>query len=157
LQTHFVLAILTRIKRLFVFPVGKIAEKGGAMRGRGRRCARRSLPGLVAAALFGLTVPVANAADDTYLLLLDAEVTKVEGVSTDTSGDGVAPSGVSGESASTPSRERFESQLREQHVGTYSFYRRLPERSREEIFIDYSNGASTAALRDKIVDRFLHP
>ena len=27
----------------------------------------------------------------------------------------------------------------------------------EEIFIDYGNGASTAALRDKIVDRFLHP
>jgi hypothetical protein len=157
LQTHIVLAILTRIKCLFAHAVEKIAEKGGAMRGWGGRCVRRFLPGLVAAALFGLTVPVADAADDAYLLLLDAELTKVEGVSTDTPGDGVAPSGVTGESASTPSREHFESLLREQHLGTYSFYRRLPERSREEIFIDYSNGASTAALRDKIVDRFLHP
>jgi hypothetical protein len=42
-------------------------------------------------------------------------------------------------------------------VGTYTFYRRLPERSRAEIFVDYGEGASMQVLRDKVVDRYLHP
>jgi hypothetical protein len=56
-----------------------------------------------------------------------------------------------------PSRKSFEALLRQQHVGTYSFYRRLPERSREEIFVDFGSGASMESLRDKVVDRYLHP
>lgn len=169
MQTHYVLAILTRIKRLSTFAIGKIAGTGGAVRAKGvpvepharpgcrGRSAHRPLSRLLGVVLLALISPVSNAADDPYLQLLDAEVTKVEGVSTDTGGDGAAPLAEAGESASAPSRGQFEAELRQQHVGTYSFYRRLPERSREEIFIDYSNGASTAALRDKIVDRFLHP
>ncbi|MGB5451066.1 MAG: hypothetical protein WBM71_06940 [Sedimenticolaceae bacterium] len=117
----------------------------------------RALAGFLGAALLGLVHTFTHAADDPYLRMLEAEVTKVEGVSTDTKGDGAAPAAGTGGSASLASREHFEAMLRETHVGTYSFYRRLPERSREEIFIDYGNGASTAALRDKIVDRFLHP
>jgi hypothetical protein len=59
--------------------------------------------------------------------------------------------------AKVSSRVAFENLLREQHVGTYSFYRRLPERSREEVFLDFSRGASMESLRGKIVDRYLHP
>ena len=98
------------------------------------------------------------AADDPYLELLDAEASKVESVSTDKNVDRdaqVRPE-ANGGTGLAPSREDFEALLRERHVGTYSFYRRLPERSREEIFLDYSAGASLEALRSKVIDRYLH-
>lgn len=129
------------------------------------RCGGAPLSGcfgrIASAVLFvGMTSLAAHAADDAYLQLLDEEVTKVESVSTDTDGDDAGRSAEAGEVGRTQaatSRERFESLLRKQHVGTYSFYRRLPERSREEIFIDYANGASMETVREKVVDRFLHP
>jgi hypothetical protein len=99
---------------------------------------------------------VASAADDPYLELLNEEATKVEPEATDTGKDSderVLPDSGS----KLTSRERFEALLEQQHAGTYSFYRKLPERSREEVFLDYSNGASMEALREKIVDRYLHP
>ncbi|MCB1789085.1 MAG: hypothetical protein KDJ27_20490 [Gammaproteobacteria bacterium] len=99
-------------------------------------------------------------AEDAYLDQLDQEVAKVEASSSDKASDGGGESR-DNFSSDTPhpvaSRDNFESLLRRQHVGTYSFYRRLPERSREEIFLDYSNGASMEALRGKIIDRYLHP
>ena len=124
---------------------------------RGTRAQR--VPRLaLAAVLLGTLGAAASAADDPYLQMLDAEVSKVEGAPTDnTNSSSPVAAGAGDASAPTASRDRFESQLREQHVGTYSFYRRLPERSREEVFLDYSNGASMDSLRDKIVDRFLHP
>lgn len=113
-----------------------------------------------AALLVGVTAPVSHAADEAYLQLLDEEVTKVEAVSTDKEEDDAgrtAESGAMKRAQTAPSRERFEALLRKQHVGTYSFYRRLPERSREEIFIDYANGAPMETVREKVVDRYLHP
>ena len=91
--------------------------------------------------------------------LLDEEVVKVEEPATDIGLDDAASSRpASIDQALQPvSRERFETLLKQTRVGTYSFYRRLPERSREEIFLDYSGGASLEALRGKIVDRYLHP
>jgi len=129
------------------------------------RCGRtplyRCFSHMAGAVLFVSTMlPVSHSADDGYLHQLDEEVTKVESISTDTVGDDVArpaKAGAKGQAQAAPSRERFETQLRQQHVGTYSFYRRLPERSREEIFVDYANGASMEALREKVVDRYLHP
>ena len=99
------------------------------------------------------------AADDAYLDLLDQEVTKVEPGLTDTGEGGADASEDAGRQAATPapSRSHFEALLQKQHVGTYSFYRRLPERIREEVFLDYSAGASMEALREKIIDRYLHP
>lgn len=121
----------------------------------------RCLSHIFGAVLFvSVTSPVSDAADDPYLQLLDEEVTKVEAVSTDTVREHAAPlaeAGATGGAQTVPSRARFESLLRQQHVGTYSIYRRLPERSREEIFVDYANGASMEALREKVVDRYLHP
>lgn len=114
---------------------------------------------LCSATLFAILLPQVHAADDAYLQLLDREVIKVEGPATDTGLDDAASSGpTSRDQAPQPvSRERFETLLKQTRVGTYSFYRRLPERSREEIFLDYSDGASLEALRGKIVDRYLHP
>lgn len=101
----------------------------------------------------------AVAADDAYLQLLDAEATKVEPEATDTeksdvTGGTEAPAR---ELSALASREQFETLLRQENVGTYSFYRKLPERSREEIFVDYRNGASMEALRGKVVNRYLNP
>lgn len=117
---------------------------------------RHVLSGMLVAA----TLSVSHATDDPYLQLLDEEVTKVEAVSTDTGGDdGDRPAENAGQAgpSGAPTRENFEAVLREQHVGTYSFYRRLPERSREEVFTDFRHGASVEDLRQKVIDRFLHP
>lgn len=133
---------------------------GLTLNSRGRTPRRRRLPRVGFTVLAFVCPVVAAAVEDPYLELLDKEVTKVDSVSTDTTEDtGGGPSGVrsDGGSRPVPSREQFESLLRRDHVGTYSFYRRLPERSREEIFVDYGNGASMEALRGKIVDRYLHP
>lgn len=128
--------------------------------GRGMTPLARCLRPLAGVLLIVIPLSVSRAADDPYLQLLDEEVTKVEAVSTDTVDDNAARSA---ETRGTrrpqpaPSRKRFETLLRQQHVGTYSFYRRLPERSREEIFVDYGDGAPMEVLREKIVDRYLHP
>jgi hypothetical protein len=127
---------------------------------RGRRISTRFLHGVLGAVLFGLSTAVVPATEDAYLDLLDQEVTKVEPVSTDTPENGAASfSPGEGEPAAkrAPSRAHFEALLQRQHVGTHSFYRRLPERIREEVFLDYSSGASMEALREKIIDRYLHP
>lgn len=118
------------------------------------------LSGMLWVVAFLTIVLPAWASDDAYLEALDQEVSKVEGVSSDTAEDKaelVAPKVERRSTTAVPSREVFETQLRDRHVGTYSFYRRLPERSREEIFLDYSNGASMEALRSKIIERYLHP
>lgn len=110
--------------------------------------------------LTGALSSCALAAGDPYLEMLDEEVTKVEAAPTDTADDGEASS-ANADSAQraqpVPSKMKFETLLRQQQVGTYSFYRRLPERSREEIFSDYSGGASMEMLREKIIERYLHP
>lgn len=121
------------------------------------------LPPLMVAALFSIPLSFLYAADAPDLQLTDEESTKVGGVATDTEGDGAAPSAtpaIHGETRPArpaPSREFFEALLRKHYVGTHSFYRRLSERSREEVFLDFSSGASIEALRAKIIDRFLHP
>lgn len=142
-----------------------MARKGGAMIDRSTVTADdvaavggtgRFLAALLCCAL----CPGLYATDDAYLKALDAEVSKVGGALTDTGGDaapGASPGSTQKDARPESSRERFEALLRERHIGTYSFYRRLPERSREEIFLDYAGGDAMDVLRDKIVDRFLHP
>jgi len=152
LQTHNALAILTRIKCLFAVRSDGPRERGHQM--PPARCLRRAS---LAVALVA-SGQVCQAETDPYLRLLAEEVTKVEESPTETVTVQEDAAGLVAQSARpVPSRKRFEGLLREQHVGTYSFYSRLPERSREEIFVDYANGASMEALREKVVDRYLHP
>ena len=127
------------------------------LKSRGRKPLRLVLPYVTCVA--GVLCCAASwAADDPYLELLDKEVAKVESSPTDTARETGDPAGAATAEPSqpAPSREQFEVLLRRHHVGTYSFYRRLPERSREEVFLDYSGGASMEALRSKIIDRYLH-
>jgi len=120
-------------------------------------CVRSSAIAVLAMCCMVATDVVAT--DDPYLQLLDEEATKVDGIPTDTEtqGDVPTPAGPARESAPPGSRADFENLMRIEHVGTYSFYRRLPERSKEEVYLDYSRGASMESLRGKIVDRYLHP
>jgi hypothetical protein len=85
---------------------------------------------------------------------------KVEPGLTDTGGGEaglLAENGGTESDRPEPSRAHFETLLERRHLGTYTVYSRLPERSREEVFLDYSGGAPIEALREKIIDRYLHP
>jgi hypothetical protein len=124
----------------------KVLHTSAGDRSRGR------LARLLALALAG-SGGLAPAAGDPYLEMLDREVAKVEVAPTDnSSGTPVAASAAETDG----SREQFEARLRSEHVGTYSFYRRLPERSREEMYLEYRSGVPMTGLREKIVQRFLN-
>lgn len=103
----------------------------------------------------------AYAADD-YLSALDQEVQKVEarkidgeaGVNEVESAAQVEPSDP-GVVRSQASREAFEALLKRKYVGTFGFYKKIPERSRQEIFQEYRGGTPMADIRRKIIDRLL--
>lgn len=103
----------------------------------------------------------ALSADD-YLSELDAEVKKVEsreidgesGTSTVEQPAEVAP-GTTASARAGASRDAFEELLRQHYLGTFGFYKKLPERSRQEIFAEYQNGAPISEVRKKIIDRLL--
>lgn len=95
---------------------------------------------------------VLPAQQDPYLQALEGEIEKVE------------PNAIGDESTfvSTPEsrhesamvRERFETMLQQRYAGTFSFYARLPERSRQAIVAEYRRGADIRQLRQLIIDRF---
>ena len=89
------------------------------------------------------------AAEDDYLQSLEAEVDKVE--------HGVDPA-VSEKSGSDMEAQRaaFEELLEGQYRGTYVFYKRLSERSKQEVFLRYAGGAPVKDIRGMIVDRSLN-
>jgi len=122
------------------------------------RSAAGWLPALL---LMGCTLAGGALAADDYLSELDAEAKKVEARSIDgEAGTSTveAPAEIGGSTGggrSGASRERFESLLRQKYLGTFGFYKKLPERSRQEIFIDYRDGAPMAEVRKKIIDRLL--
>ena len=109
--------------------------------------------------LLGWSLPALSA--DDYLSELDAEVKKVEARTIDgeTGRDVVeAPAEaapVEPTANTGVSRADFERQLREHYLGTFGFYKKLPERSREEVFEEYRRGADMGQLRKKIIDRLL--
>jgi hypothetical protein len=50
----------------------------------------------------------------------------------------------------------FEEDLKTRCLGSYTFYLKLPERSREEVFLESRDGASIGEIREKIMDHFLN-
>lgn len=96
------------------------------------------------------TLTAAEAED--YLSAITAEANKVEPGAE--SGTSVAAPG--GNSGVDESLNRFESDLKVRYRGSYTFYRKLPKRSRDEIFQGYIDGASIDEIRKKIMDRFLN-
>ncbi len=89
-----------------------------------------------------------GAADaDDYLKMLEAEATKVGTPATAVPTD---------ENGSNADIGVFEDELKAHYSGTYAFYKKLPRRTQEEIYTEYSQGASIEDIRDKIYDRYLN-
>lgn len=98
---------------------------------------------------FSMIASSAFSAEDDYLQALEAEAEKLSSPSVE-----VEPAAVP-ETESKSDRDRFESEL-EKHKGTYSFYRKLQEKDKAEVFKAYREGASIAEIRRMIVDRRMH-
>lgn len=99
-------------------------------------------------------------AQDDYMSLLDAEVQKVEARQIDGAAganDVVSPGSVpiaAPVSGDKLPRDQFDQMLKDEHKGIYTFYKHLPERSRQEVYSEYLSGASTQEIREKTLDRF---
>ncbi len=109
---------------------------------------------------------VALSADD-YLSALEAEAGKVD-VELNEPDSATNPGTVSqsaeqgGQALQSQKKEglasqraNFESLLKKHYFGTYGFYRKLPERSRQEVFEEYRRGVGMDKIRKKIVSRLL--
>lgn len=105
-----------------------------------------------------LATGATHAADD-YLSELNAEADKIDARQIDgEAGPGGAVPGlaaIGGAPREGATRDGFEGLLKDKYLGTYGFYKKLPERSRQEIFQEYAGGAPMTDVRKKIIDRLL--
>lgn len=93
------------------------------------------------------------AEEDPYLSAISQEAQKVEAATQPTlSGDDKPEAPADG----GLNIQAFEEDLKTRYKGSYTFYQKLPRRSREEVFLEYRDGASIDEIREKIMDRFLH-
>jgi len=93
------------------------------------------------------------AEEDPYLSAITREAFKVDGASQTTSGEVDSPSISEDDGLSISA---FEEDLKTRYKGSYTFYERLPRRTREEIFEEYRQGVSIGEIRRKIMDCFLN-
>jgi hypothetical protein len=108
---------------------------------------------LLALMLMTIASFAASAEEDPYLSAISQEVQKLENESQPTlSQPGEAAASEDG----SLDLRAFEEDLRARYKGSYTFYQKLPRRTREEVFIEYRDGASIDDIRKKIMDRFLH-
>ena len=108
-----------------------------------------------------------NASDDEFLDAIEVEIEKVgvrhqsaeeaATVEDKTASDDPKSSQSPGSQlVDSNERELFEKILDEEYHGSYVFYKKLPERSQEEIVQEYKRGTPFKILRRKIIDRFMH-
>jgi hypothetical protein len=50
----------------------------------------------------------------------------------------------------------FEDELKVRFLGSFTFYKKLPQRSREEVYRGYLNGNTIEEIRKMIMSRYLH-
>jgi len=101
-----------------------------------------------------VSMPVISA--DDYLTEIEAETVKLDpGLSYEKQPVGASSDNTAGQVSETESREKFEKWLQEKYRGSFVFYSKLPQRSREEVFQQYTQGADLKVLRKTIVDRYL--
>jgi hypothetical protein len=82
--------------------------------------------------------------EDAYLSAISSEAEKVESTetpSTAETGDHRVAEG--------PSLKAFEGDLKASYMGSFTFYKKLPRRSREEVFEEYKGGASIDEIRKR--------
>ncbi len=114
-------------------------------------------------------------AKDNYLDQLEAESTKLTdrpelAPETDASGSGEAGNAskqmdfnTEGKSiVASPDFDEdltivdFEEELKVRFLGSFTFYKKLPQRSREEVYHGYLNGNTIEEIRKMIMNRYLH-
>jgi len=105
-----------------------------------------------------LLMPVI-AADDDYLEAIEAETSKlgVQADEAENKTDGQSPivDDKANDDALSEDRVAFEAVLKDRYHGSFIFYNKLPERSRQEIVQEYKRGTPFVKIRKKIVDRFM--
>ena len=118
---------------------------------------RISEPAVLALVLVFAVSVIPRAASAEYLSDLAAEAEKVEARQFDSAnpGDAAGPGGASANARPQATCDQFESLLEKNYLGTFGFYKKLPERSRQEIFAEYRDGAPISEVRKKIIDRLL--
>ncbi len=94
------------------------------------------------------------AEEDPYLSAISQEAKKVEAPSQP---DSTATDDPVTQSEGELNLQAFEEDLKARYKGSYTFYKKLPRRTQEEVFLEYRDGASIDEIRKKIMDRFLHP
>lgn len=102
--------------------------------------------------MFTLVSPVFA---DAYLDALEAEANKAEGAVIEEQAATAGPATASS-APSEVDQAAFENELKTHYLGTFNMYKSLPERSRQEVIIDYQRGASMDEVRNKIVARLLN-
>ena len=101
-----------------------------------------------------VSMPVISA--DDYLTEIEAETVKLDpGLSYEKQPVDAISDNTAGPVSESESREKFEKWLQEKYRGSFVFYSKLPQRSREEVFQQYTQGADLKVLRKTIVDRYL--
>ena len=99
-----------------------------------------------------LTFPAAGYPEESYLDAISVESEKL----------GDAPSvntevtGRREPAAADGPVEQFEQELEARYKGTYLFYKQLPVKSQEEVFLEHQKGASVEDVRKTIMNRYLH-
>ncbi len=104
-------------------------------------------------ALFSSSAFYTHAEEDPYLSAISREAKKVE---TPTQPAVTETSEPVPQESGGLDLQAFEEDLKARYKGSYTFYQKLPRRSREEVFLEYRNGASIDEIRKKIMDRFLN-
>ncbi len=99
--------------------------------------------------VISMSLSAAADAGDDYLESLEAEARKLGPVA-----PAVQPE-TSAEQNGRGDRAGFEAELAK-HKGTYSFYRKLQEKDKAEVFKAYEEGADFARIRRMIIDRRMH-
>ena len=105
----------------------------------------------VAMVLLAVSALCAVAEEDPYLSAISQEAEKVETPSSPAPTEAGGPAAQDGLNL-----QSFEEDLKARYKGSYTFYQKLPRRSREEVFQEYRDGASIDEIRKKIMDRFLN-
>ncbi|MBV2093098.1 MAG: hypothetical protein KUF72_19630 [Candidatus Thiodiazotropha sp. (ex Ctena orbiculata)] len=115
-------------------------------------CASLRYPAIFLSML-GLLAQPAVAQDDDYLSEISAEASKIDSKlptqgEAESNQDGLADEGAA--------QVAFEEDLKSRYLGSYTFYKKLPRRAREEVYEEYKGGASIDEIRQKIMNRFLN-
>jgi hypothetical protein len=115
-------------------------------------CASLRYPTLVLY-MVGLLTQAAAAEEDDYLSEISAEAKKIDAKLSTAGERQQNQDGLTGKSAA---QVAFEEDLKSRYMGSYTFYRKLPRRAREEVYEEYKGGASIDEIRQKIMNRFLN-